>query len=38
MKDPRLGEEIGIAMRDVAQLALEALERSPTTTGTATRG
>jgi len=38
MKDPRLGDEIGIAMRDVAQLALEALGRSPTPTSTATRG
>jgi heterodisulfide reductase subunit D len=38
MKDPRLGDELGIAMRDVAQLALEALDRSQTPTSTATRG
>ena len=38
MKDPRLGDDIGIVMRDVAQLALEALGRSPTPASTATRG
>jgi Fe-S oxidoreductase len=36
MKDPRLGGELGIAVRDVAELALEALQRSQPPTSTAT--
>jgi heterodisulfide reductase subunit D len=36
MKDPRLGGELGIAVRDVAELTLEALQRSQPPPSTAT--